>query len=200
MRWFSYSTVFPAATYRKPKFMFDVYLPGNKVWVRINQGKFEGSVGVLSLPLTPESMYNKYGHLIPTRSHIVAEGKKIPIVISGGDVWTSCEIAILPKNSTDLKEIYKRKPSVKETIPQIYDHFGEEILPGKVIMVARYGSTEFGIVTKILSSGSFRYKGIRTRIDGNTPSEDACYTMSNTDVVVIENNMLDKVLMKKLSL
>lgn len=199
MHWTSYNCLFPGSKHGTPKFIRDAYFPGNNVWVKINQGNFKGSVGVLSLPLTPKSMYDKYNYLIPTRTHIIAEGKKIPIVISRGIVWRSCEIAILPKRSTDLKEIYRKKPTVKETIPQIYDHFGEEILPGKVIMVVRYGSTEFGYVTKILASGSFRYKGIRTRIDGY-PSEDSCYTMSSRDAVVIGNNMLDKVLMSKLTL
>lgn len=199
MKWQHYGILFPCSeTYLDKRYNFAFV----DVWVQITKGKYAGSIGHLSIPTETSSMYDQYGALLPTRTHILVGTKKVPLTISQGSIWTSCLVAFVPKGNKSITPVYKAAETKKPKIPKIFDHFGVEILPGSTVLVTRSGRTEFGSVTKILHSGSFRYKGIRTRSYSKydlEPSEDSCYTMCSADVVVVDEGLFDRVLIGKLS-
>ena len=179
-----------------------------RLWVKIKTGQYAGTIGEIKFVLPFDTYYDTYGYLKnrPIWVH-TKDGSPFSIKTASGSntVWDKARFAVTRGEEVPDTVFKKAIPKSKKVInaPKIYDHFGEPIVPGSIVILPHYQSTTFGRVTDILESGSFRWKMIKTRITSLCDSEydkDRCYTNSTVDVVVVGNNMLDTVLMKRLEL
>ena len=182
--------------------------PDVRLWVKIKTGQYAGTIGEIKFILPFNSYYDTIGYLKKKPIRVsTKDGKPFSITTASGSntVWDNARFAITRGDEVPETVFKKDIPKAKKVVnvPEIHDHFGEPIVPGSIVILPHYKSTTFGRVTAILESGSFRWKMIKTRITSMCDSEyskERCYTNSNVDVVVVGNNMLDTVLMKRLEL
>lgn len=182
--------------------------PDVRLWVKIKTGQYAGTIGEIKSVLPFDTYYDTYGYLKNRPIRVsTKDGKPFSITTASGSntVWDNARFAITRGDEVPETVFNKSLPKSKKVVnvPEIHDHLGEPIVPGSIVILPHYKSTTFGRVTAILESGSFRWKMIKTRITSMCDSEyskERCYTNSNVDVVVVGNNMLDTVLMKRLEL
>lgn len=180
---------------------------GKQVVITINRGAYAGSIGILELPKDIKSLYKlgerSYSYVLQNiRLLAIAEGKKISIPLgrSSDSVWKTSDIEIVeygvPVTTKYCKALLKKEPEV----PDIFDHFNQPIVVGSLIMLQKNTTTHFGTVTKIIPTGAFWWKAIPTsHASARAAKRESCYTNDRKNVVVIDDQLSNRILMAKLS-
>lgn len=182
-----------------------------RIWCHIGSGQFKGTIGELRFPKNSviDSFYelgsSGSGRIKKQSLFVVTKTGKTRIETSGSldSIWGNSKIAIT-ENHEEISTILVKAPPKSKTpvnVPIIRDHFGDEISVGSTVALVRSQRMVFGKVTKILETGSFRWSEIKTRPRGEryVESKDSCYTMDLRDVVIVDNSLLDKVLIGRLT-
>lgn len=195
---------------------FDLYyLYGNRIkdlarnsdaYITITSGKNKGSVGKVIWPGNFQhwlDLYGLYHYSLEPSAKITIDcgSKKITLRFSykRKSVWASSHMTIIEAGTIPPEVVFVENNEDIDGVNPIFDQMGTEIKINDVVILSKYSQVLFGIVRKILPNNKFRYDILETKQSNTRGSMSNClYNQSLDDVLVFDDELKNKLLIKKL--